>query len=392
MRAANELAKSGGESVDQIVRRLAAMPKFGSDYLSEISVGYMINEALRFDHHPRLVYLEILLHGKGTAPEITRRTTLSRKAVDSALQELSLHNSVITENAESGSIVYSPNVHRFKLLDSQEVFPSGPRVPLIYQFNLISDKRRMGAFTRAIREVITQGDVVADLGAGVGTLSLTAARNARVVYSVEVDPVVYSFGKRLTSANSRINFLLGDARTISLPEPVDVFVCEMMDTALIAELQVPVMNHAVSKLGRGGASVIPLGASTELEVIEKDFWFRGNEFRLPHFEAYGSRRGGTRLTGRKEIHSVDFREENPTTVRTKIRFKATRAGSADALRLVTTTALTRDVSLESSDWYCPPLVLPLPALKVVQGDAIDVMIRYQLGGGMESLRYHAEKA
>jgi len=93
--------------------------------------------------------------------------------------------------------------------------------------------------------------VFADLGAGTGILSILASKKARKVYSIEVTLQLYSFGKKIIDTNrlgDKITFLLGDARLITLPEKVNVIICWMPDLALINELQVPVINHAIEEL------------------------------------------------------------------------------------------------------------------------------------------------
>lgn len=90
---------------------------------------------------------------------------------------------------------------------------------------LLYDRRRVKAFRRAIELTVRPGDVVADLGAGLGILSLFAAEDAKKVYAVEWSPEVAEAGAAVARANtSNIEYVVADARTVTLPEPVDVVV------------------------------------------------------------------------------------------------------------------------------------------------------------------------
>ena len=84
--------------------------------------------------------------------------------------------------------------------------------------------------------------VVYDLGAGSGILSSWAAPHAELVYAVEINK---SIGKR-TGSNLKyienVEVICADAREVSFLKKADVIICEMLDTALIDEEQVPVLN------------------------------------------------------------------------------------------------------------------------------------------------------
>ena len=75
----------------------------------------------------------------------------------------------------------------------KELFPSGPIIPLVYQFNLLTDKQRMQAFRKSILSVVKNGDSVVDLGCGNGIMLILASQKARIVDSVEIDVNVFNF-------------------------------------------------------------------------------------------------------------------------------------------------------------------------------------------------------
>ena len=96
---------------------------------------------------------------------------------------------------------------------------------------MIRDRVRTEAFRRAIESVVRPGDVVLDVGAGSGILSLFAARaGAACVYAVERTTVA-AVAQGLAAANGVaeiVQVFHGDVMEIELPGPVDVIVSEWL--------------------------------------------------------------------------------------------------------------------------------------------------------------------
>ena len=96
---------------------------------------------------------------------------------------------------------------------------------------MICDRVRTGAFRRAIDSVVRPGDVVLDVGAGSGILSVFAARaGAARVYAVERTSVAV-LARELAAANGVaeiVRVIHGDVTDVELPERVDVIVSEWL--------------------------------------------------------------------------------------------------------------------------------------------------------------------
>ena len=124
---------------------------------------------------------------------------------------------------------------------------------------MICDRIRTDAFRRAIDAVVRPGDVVLDVGAGTGILSLFAAKaGAARVYAVERTTVAV-LAQELAVANGVaevVEVIQGDITGIELPERVDVIVSEWLGGFGIDEgMLVPVIIARDRWLKPGGVMV-----------------------------------------------------------------------------------------------------------------------------------------
>ena len=97
--------------------------------------------------------------------------------------------------------------------------------------SMICDRVRTEAFKHAIESVVRPGDVVLDVGAGSGILSIFAARaGAARVYAVEQTSVAV-LAQELAAANGVseiVTVIQGDVTDVELPQRVDVIVSEWL--------------------------------------------------------------------------------------------------------------------------------------------------------------------
>src|SRR3990167_8469135 len=108
------------------------------------------------------------------------------------------------------------------------------------------DSKRTLAFKQAIIETVRPGNTVIDVGSGTGILSFFAAdAGAKKVYAVEADPVLATYLRKSVAVNNLtdvIEIIEGDALNVELPSNADVVIAELIETGLIEEMQVKVLN------------------------------------------------------------------------------------------------------------------------------------------------------
>ena len=131
---------------------------------------------------------------------------------------------------------------------------------LEYHASMLEDEPRVRTYREAIERVVQPGDVVLDIGTGTGILALMAVRaGARRVFAIEAGPAA-DLARQVLAANDpeqKVELMRGMSHDLSLPEPADVLVSEIIWNAGLGEGILATFADARERLLKPGARVIP---------------------------------------------------------------------------------------------------------------------------------------
>ena len=154
---------------------------------------------------------------------------------------------------------------------------------------MIRDRVRTEAFRRAIDSVVRPGDVVLDVGAGSGILSVFAARaGAARVYAVERTSIAV-LAEQLAVANEvaeTVKVIHGEVTEVELPEQVDVIVSEWLGGFGIDEGMLAPVIAARDRWLKPGGVMIPHAVSAWTALVHDRYladmieFLQGNPFGL----------------------------------------------------------------------------------------------------------------
>ena len=144
---------------------------------------------------------------------------------------------------------------------------------MLSNYEMLADKKRVKAFQRAIFETVKKGDIVVDLGTGIGILAFFAVQaGAKRVYAIEQGDIIKIAGEIAdkNGMSNKIIFLKGDSREISIPEKADLLISEIIGCFALDEGILELVSDAKERFLKEKGIIIPNSFKMWLAPLEAE--------------------------------------------------------------------------------------------------------------------------
>jgi predicted RNA methylase len=243
------------------------------------------------------------------------------------------------------------------------------------------DIHRTRQWKQAILELVEEGNIVADAGAGTGILGVFAALDgAKKVYSIELQNRFCKLIQNLAANNNvsdKIEVIHGDATKVNLPEKIDVLICELLCTGQFFEPEVQVINH-LHQFFKPTTKIIPNKIESFIQLLDAHEILYGVNINVDSRSlllADDEPVSTTVLYDTIDLTTIAIEEVN-----TYVTVCALKNQVADAVVITSRAWLTDEIVTEKTQFLYNPEVIylkkPIPLLK---GKMYKIHIKYQYG-------------
>jgi len=263
-----------------------------------------------------------------------------------------------------------------------------------YHLNLLKDEERLAVFHEAIHDYYKKQNygldesenkklekTVYDIGCGTGVLSFFASKYFKNIIAIDYDDKIIEFAKKSfekINNSFKIQFFLQDALNSNFNQKADLIICEMLDTALIDENEIPVLNYFHKYLKNNG-EIIPKGVINIAEPVfmERNDIHYDDELHKPIHEVLGDY---------IKYSQFDFSNNIDINFETTLEFEISIDSKLNGIKITTFTLLNQDIICGPTAMLNPPILIPTQEINVKKGEIIKISLEYVMGGGLKTIK------
>jgi len=264
-----------------------------------------------------------------------------------------------------------------------------------YHHNLLKDDERLSVFNEAIVDYYKRNinldngkgnfkkleKTVFDIGCGTGVLSFFASKYFHRIIAIDKDVKILNYAKKSFEKNKNFNnitFYLEDALSCSFNEKADLIICEMLDTALIEEEEILVLNKLHKYLKNNG-EIIPKGF---INIVEPVF-MEGTNIQ---YDNYLKTLNHQILGNFVKYSEFDFSKWIKQDFETTVEFEIAKDSRLNGIKITSFTKLNQNFICGPTPMMNSPLLIPIDDKNVVKGEKIKISLKYLMGGGLQTIK------
>jgi predicted RNA methylase len=180
-----------------------------------------------------------------------------------------------------------------------------------------------------------------------------------------------------------------------LPKSVDVFICELMETGLMDEMQVAAIRSLRERnILTGRTRLIPFEYETFIELGFTDFNYYGYKVFMPkhnwpHYIDGGHGWLPTCFHVRSRrvcVDTIDFRQPIQSAVDKRLAIRIASDGLINAVRISARAHLAKGQVLGATNALNGDKVVPIREVHLREGETVHSQVNYRMGADLASFR------
>lgn len=285
-----------------------------------------------------------------------------------------------------------------------------------YHLNLLNDIDRISVFNEAILDYLknlndskdsndfndfndSNERIAFDLGCGSGVLTYLAKDYFDKVISIDINPKIIKYTKENLADFENVEVYCDDVIGFDFKNKADLIICEMLDTALIDEEEVPVLNYAKKFLKEDGI-IIPQGIINSAELIYME---------PPYFQYEDDKSNANYISLSESVFysEFDFLDDIDENFSKEIQFKLfddegkfifsenysnlnyfnkeKETYKVNAIKLTSFTKLNDKLIAGPTPMLNPVMLIPIDEVELKLADSIKIVLSYIMGQGVETI-------